>query len=437
MPDARNDSPRTHGEHPFPSGKFPGHNLRLPSLSDFSTAPIPSAPIIGAASIPSNPSHTISSRECQTFPLSSHPITGRHVPNNSSYGTSIQSGSRLEGMIQISPPDVVSPTYVSRPSSLWTDEGGQSEIASRFTSHYPSIYPRSSAGHDQLGNSSAQSTGGGLQTMLSSRPWTSTVHSPRRSSIHDLLSEPPGEPAIDNPASEMKGPESRPPWVGSNSKVKKVRDSTYKIIVRQQPVCARACGNGEKDRRVIDPPPIIQLLVEDPAASKAEVQRRLQDAYTVSCTIWSESGKEEVDRIPDERIKRRLTGQLAACPFVGRDDAGNSGTFFCFPDLSVRTQGIYRLRFTIIAMSAARAIGTRLPVLGSTLSDKFTVYAPKDFPGMKLSTPLTVTLRAQGAYLNINKIAKPKKGKGTHDHGKDEGEGDWDEDEDVEMEDGR
>lgn len=35
----------------------------------------------------------------------------------------------------------------------------------------------------------------------------------------------------------------------------------------QNPVRARCCGFGEKDRRPIDPPPILQLFIEQPDGS--------------------------------------------------------------------------------------------------------------------------------------------------------------------------
>lgn len=37
-----------------------------------------------------------------------------------------------------------------------------------------------------------------------------------------------------------------------------------KIVMVQNPVRARCCGFGEKDRRPIDPPPILQLFIERP-----------------------------------------------------------------------------------------------------------------------------------------------------------------------------
>ena len=39
---------------------------------------------------------------------------------------------------------------------------------------------------------------------------------------------------------------------------------TYLLAIRQQPVQGRMCGFGSKDRRPLDPVPIVQLRVEGP-----------------------------------------------------------------------------------------------------------------------------------------------------------------------------
>jgi hypothetical protein len=36
---------------------------------------------------------------------------------------------------------------------------------------------------------------------------------------------------------------------------------SYRLEVSQQPIRARMCGFGDKDRRPIDPPPVVRLLV--------------------------------------------------------------------------------------------------------------------------------------------------------------------------------
>lgn len=45
-------------------------------------------------------------------------------------------------------------------------------------------------------------------------------------------------------------------------------------------------------------------------------------------------------------MNRNLTGATGASGELLRDLAGNLGIFFAFPDLSVRTEGAYRLMFS-------------------------------------------------------------------------------------------
>ena len=45
--------------------------------------------------------------------------------------------------------------------------------------------------------------------------------------------------------------------------VDNIAPSRLRLHIRQQPIATRACSAGEKDRRTIDPPPILQLLLTD------------------------------------------------------------------------------------------------------------------------------------------------------------------------------
>jgi hypothetical protein len=47
--------------------------------------------------------------------------------------------------------------------------------------------------------------------------------------------------------------------------------------------------------------------------------------------------------------------------------------------------------------------GHRTPVVALVMSDVFTVYNAKDFPGMKASTTLTKRLKEQGCLISIKK----------------------------------
>ncbi|KAB2578322.1 Sexual development regulator VELC [Lasiodiplodia theobromae] len=180
----------------------------------------------------------------------------------------------------------------------------------------------------------------------------------------------------------------------------------YKLVVRQQPVAARACGFGERDRRVIDPPPIIQLLVTDPKTGQSDPDELRYSLNVVHCTLWNADGTNEETALiqPDRRTTRRLMGQLVASPSVAKDEHDVEGCFFCFPDLSCRTHGRYRLRFVLMRIDPMNLhVGGLMPILTEVLSDVFTVYTAKDFPGMRPSSALTRALKLQGCNIQVKK----------------------------------
>ncbi|KAH4017292.1 hypothetical protein HBI25_159770 [Parastagonospora nodorum] len=180
----------------------------------------------------------------------------------------------------------------------------------------------------------------------------------------------------------------------------------YELRVRQQPIAARACGFGERDRRVIDPPPIIQLLVTNPKTGVAEQEELRYSLNVVHCTLWNAEGTNEETALiqPDRRTTRRLMGQLVASPSVAKDEHDVEGCFFCFPDLSCRTHGKYRLRFVLMRIDPMNLhVGGFSPILTEVLSDVFTVYTAKDFPGMRPSSALTRALKLQGCNIQVKK----------------------------------
>lgn len=208
-------------------------------------------------------------------------------------------------------------------------------------------------------------------------------------------------------------------------------ESEYKITVRQQPFAARSCGFGERDRRVIDPPPIVQLTVDDPDLTAEEIAMKIRNPFSVvHCSIWDESGTKDMSSMPEDfRQQRRLMGTLVASPFVGLDENGEEGCFFCFPDLSCRTPGTFRLKFQLVILDIVKMgiLGMKAPILSTAVSESFHVFNAKDFPGMKASTPLTKRLKEQGCLISIKK-GNEKSGAA---HGRDDS-GEDDEDDDRE-----
>ncbi|SAM04166.1 hypothetical protein [Absidia glauca] len=74
------------------------------------------------------------------------------------------------------------------------------------------------------------------------------------------------------------------------------------------------------------------------------------------------------------------------------------GGFFVFADISVRLEGNYRLKFTLFEI-----VGEQVQRWVSVISDPFTVYSPKYFPGMSESSLLTRSFSDQGVRIRIRK----------------------------------
>ncbi|GAB0142461.1 hypothetical protein EsHS_00003009 [Epichloe bromicola] len=204
---------------------------------------------------------------------------------------------------------------------------------------------------------------------------------------------------------------------------------TFKLGMRQHPQAARACGFGDRDRRVIDPPPIVQLSIDSPSLTKEEARLYLRyESYVMNCSICDETGTRDASFMPEEyQHQRRLMGSLVGTPFVGQDDQGEEGCFFCFSDLSCRTPGAFRLKFNLIMIDPSRAGQIRhFPLLAELVSDVFHVYSAKDFPGMLPSSSLAKRLKEQGCIISIKKgNDKGKNSRGQDDFSDDDAGGRW------------
>ncbi|KAL6806227.1 velvet factor domain-containing protein [Trichoderma sp. SZMC 28012] len=123
---------------------------------------------------------------------------------------------------------------------------------------------------------------------------------------------------------------------------------------------------------------------------------------------------------PQGMFTRNLIGSLAASAFRLTDTTDHLGIWFVLQDLSVRTEGPFRLRFSFVNVGAPGGAGKvntgRAPILASCFSEVFNVYSAKKFPGVCESTPLSKTFAAQGIKIPIRKDANGKGGDGEDDY---------------------
>ncbi|TFK99871.1 velvet factor-domain-containing protein [Pterulicium gracile] len=188
----------------------------------------------------------------------------------------------------------------------------------------------------------------------------------------------------------------------------------YELTIRQEPKQARMCGVGGKaDRRPIDPPPIVQLRVIDPPVdpndphSGHDPTAFLQNPYYFMFACLAKPDDDtELHWLKDGRTKC-TTGSVVSSLYHLRDaeSADNADVgFFVFPDLSVRTEGSYRLKLSLYEI-----VGNSVRHCKSIFSAPFYVFTAKKFPGMEESTPLSCSLADQGIKIRIRKDIRSRK----------------------------
>ncbi|ORX98151.1 hypothetical protein K493DRAFT_214732 [Basidiobolus meristosporus CBS 931.73] len=170
------------------------------------------------------------------------------------------------------------------------------------------------------------------------------------------------------------------------------RDLT--LIIRQQPKRAKVSGIKDKvGEKPIDPPPIVQVKSKNATLENHLLQN---PAFFVMATLIGATDVLE-EPIPPHAVHGSLSSSLHKLKDIDNSDGG----FFIFPEISIRVEGDYRLRFRLYEISSNQAI-----LLKSVDSEIFRVYPAKYFPGMDESTFLSRSFSDQGARIRIRRISK-------------------------------
>ncbi|EPZ34995.1 hypothetical protein ROZALSC1DRAFT_28452 [Rozella allomycis CSF55] len=223
----------------------------------------------------------------------------------------------------------------------------------------------------------------------------------------------------------------------------------YELLIRQQPQRARIQGLGNKDRRQLDPPPILQLFI---AAENGTFLPDGEISTHLAChaTLVDQLSLQPISTVENNAsMQHMLIGSLSVSPIHAIDPLPSSysikhpntvvnvnqhnqyspstspcitlnadaqetqnapvpGIFFIFSDLSVRVEGLYRLKFTLYDLNNPN-VHEPSTALCTIFSDVFTVYPAKKFPGMSESTLLSKALSKQGHKIPIRHEARNKK----------------------------
>ncbi|KAF2863658.1 hypothetical protein K470DRAFT_206394, partial [Piedraia hortae CBS 480.64] len=248
---------------------------------------------------------------------------------------------------------------------------------------------------------------------------------------------------------------------------------SYSLHIAQQPLRARMCGYGDKDRRSVTPPPCIQVKINDLRTglpvNPAEVDGNL---FVLMVDLFDETGSNKTNVVqtsghaassshpalsatapydygnghqprrlsaarnhpynpahtriapaatssysysytapnaaPTNLFTKNLLGTLTVCANKLRALDGQEGFWFVLQDLSIRTEGTYRLKASFIDLGGPDGILNtgRSPILAWCYSDVLRVYSAKKFPGVIESTALSRCFAEQGVKIPIRKENK-------------------------------
>lgn len=181
----------------------------------------------------------------------------------------------------------------------------------------------------------------------------------------------------------------------------------------------------EKSRRSLDPPPIVEMFVDD----DMDPARLYMNSPNLFCMIHLvPKDSDEPHRLPDNEPV--MLGTL--CSSIHRlkgspDTTGKTseGGYFIFGDVTVRVTGTWRLKYTLHDISFASDVdmtnGKTPRKLATTFSKTFKVVSGnKDYKGLGESTDLTKGFADQGVRLRLRKEQpKQKRKMGARDPSED------------------
>ncbi|KAI1315214.1 hypothetical protein EDD11_001102 [Mortierella claussenii] len=106
---------------------------------------------------------------------------------------------------------------------------------------------------------------------------------------------------------------------------------------------------------------------------------------------------------------RNLTGSTVASGNLLSNLENETGVYFVFQDISVRSEGAYTLKFSFTLPPTLD--GPPSAVMATVFSEPFMIYSAKRFPGMTESTALSKCFAKQGIKIPIRKEPRVSKSK--------------------------
>lgn len=197
-------------------------------------------------------------------------------------------------------------------------------------------------------------------------------------------------PAIGDGHRDHKLPSNH--YLGSGEAPADHHGPDIKLMVKQAPILGRAWGK-DKDRKPLDPPPVVQLLDQRPHIYDSPY-------LFMICSLLAEHPDPDDGDV--ELPTSYLSGARTSSIYHLKDTSNMYGGFFVFGDLSVRHEGKFRLRFSLYDRDD-HSQAPNFYFVSQIITEPVTIYSPKKFPGMPQSTLLTRAFCDQGVKLRLRK----------------------------------
>ncbi|KAI0390235.1 hypothetical protein F5Y17DRAFT_80234 [Xylariaceae sp. FL0594] len=179
----------------------------------------------------------------------------------------------------------------------------------------------------------------------------------------------------------------------------------YTLSFMQQPQHAKAANGKDKDRRPVDPPPILRLEVA-PGQDPDGVYKQSPYLIVVAYLEFAPGQEHDANKAPPANL---MSGTTVSSLHRLKDPADQEGAFFVFGDLTIRREGHYCLRFDLLQMEfGVNSEPDYLVTVTSVTSKPFRVYSQKNFPKQHRSesTFLTRSFSDQGVRLRVRKDSR-------------------------------
>ncbi|KAI8905522.1 velvet factor [Gorgonomyces haynaldii] len=180
------------------------------------------------------------------------------------------------------------------------------------------------------------------------------------------------------------------------------QSKSFELVVRQSPKRGRMTGFAN-DVRVIGPQLVLQLFLKQNGETLTLLPDLEMIKYVcyVSLITVEEGVRVHVDeKGQDKNLKKRreanLLGNCATVLQRLKDVDGSPVMLFVFPDLGIRSPGLYELECRLVKIGLMPS-----PILYSVKTDPFRIHSPRNYPGAPKIPKLSRVLQEQGIEMRL------------------------------------